>query len=237
MLVSLGRMPLHRVLFCMQETLNSIHSCHVETLCDLNAWDLVWCITVDCLFLVSSIVLPIVSASVTLMSLQISDTIVLSVEAQMNTQVYGRRPYGVGLLVAGYDETGTHLYESSPSGNCFDYFAIAIGARSQSARTFLENKFQEFSDLSLDDLIVNGLFALRDTLQQDKELNLSNISIGIVGKDTDFHVIENDQVQRYLDLLTERDTASGRPRGGRNAPAAAADEPAPEDAPAAMETD
>lgn len=26
-----------------------------------------------------------------------------SLEAQINTQQYGRRPYGVGLLVAGYD--------------------------------------------------------------------------------------------------------------------------------------
>ena len=30
-------------------------------------------------------------------------------KAQENTQSYGSRPYGVGLLIAGYDETGAHL--------------------------------------------------------------------------------------------------------------------------------
>ncbi|KAJ2112262.1 Proteasome subunit alpha type-6, partial [Coemansia sp. RSA 353] len=37
-------------------------------------------------------------------------------KAQTNTQEYGRRPYGVGLLVIGHDDTGPHLYEFSPSG-------------------------------------------------------------------------------------------------------------------------
>ena len=30
---------------------------------------------------------------------------------------YGRRPYGVGLLVAGFDESGPHIYETCPSAN------------------------------------------------------------------------------------------------------------------------
>ena len=49
----------------------------------------------------------------------------------MQTQRYGSRPYGVGLLVAGYDKTGPHLFETHPSGNYFDFKAQAIGARSQ----------------------------------------------------------------------------------------------------------
>jgi Proteasome subunit len=46
-----------------------------------------------------------------------------------------RRPYGVGLIVAAYDATGPHIIETSPSGNYFEYVGIAIGARSQSAKT------------------------------------------------------------------------------------------------------
>ncbi|GAA5988237.1 hypothetical protein JCM11641_002096 [Rhodosporidiobolus odoratus] len=102
-------------------------------------------------------------------------------KAQINTQHYGRRPYGVGLLVAGYDEKGPHLYEFSPSGNCLEYYAMSIGARSQSAKTYLEAHFEEFADCDLPTLIKHGLHALRDTLQQDKELTIHNTSIGIVG--------------------------------------------------------
>ncbi|SCV71810.1 BQ2448_4504 [Microbotryum intermedium] len=102
-------------------------------------------------------------------------------KAQVNTQHYGKRPYGVGFLVAGYDSTGPHLYEFSPTGNCFEYFAMSIGARSQSAKTYLEAHYDEFPDCDLPTLIKHGLHALRDTLQQDKELTPLNTSIGIVG--------------------------------------------------------
>ena len=64
----------------------------------------------------------------------------------MNTQEYGRRPYGVGFLIVGQDSTGPHLFEFSPSGNSLEYFAMSIGARSQSAKTYLEKHFEAFSD-------------------------------------------------------------------------------------------
>ena len=69
-----------------------------------------------------------------------------SVEAQVNTQEYGRRPYGVGFLVVGQDESGPHLYEFSPSGTSYEYYAMSIGARSQSAKTYLEKHYEEFTD-------------------------------------------------------------------------------------------
>lgn len=43
-------------------------------------------------------------------------------------------------------ERGPHLYEFSPSGNCFEYYAMSIGARSQSAKTYLEAHMSEFED-------------------------------------------------------------------------------------------
>lgn len=30
---------------------------------------------------------------------------------QLGTQGYNRRPYGVGLLVAGFDDKGPHIYQ------------------------------------------------------------------------------------------------------------------------------
>lgn len=63
---------------------------------------------------------------------------------QRTTQSYVRRPYGVGMLVAAHDQTGPHLFQTCPSGNYFEYVAMAIGARSQSAKTYLEKHFEEF---------------------------------------------------------------------------------------------
>ena len=52
----------------------------------------------------------------------------LSSDAQENTQVYGKRPFGVGLVIAGYDGK-PRLIETTPSGVCSSYKAQAIGEK------------------------------------------------------------------------------------------------------------
>ena len=55
----------------------------------------------------------------------------LADKAQVCTQRSWKRPYGVGLLVGGFDKTGAKLYYNCPSGNYYEYKANAVGARSQ----------------------------------------------------------------------------------------------------------
>jgi len=132
-------------------------------------------------------------------------------KAQENTQSYGSRPYGVGLLVSGYDETGAHLYEFQPSGSVLEYYGAAIGARSQAARTYLERNLETVRETeSVDELIVHGLNALRDTLSQDVELTFKNTSISVVGKDTNFTIYDDADVQQYLDKLDSVSNARNR---------------------------
>ncbi|CCH40618.1 Proteasome subunit alpha type-1 [Wickerhamomyces ciferrii] len=138
----------------------------------------------------------------------------LADKAQKNTQSYGGRPYGVGLLVVGYDETGAHLFEFQPSGSVLEYVGAAIGARSQAGRTYLERNFESYANATKEELIVHGLNALRDTLSQDKELNSKNTSIAIVGKDTDFTLWDDDDVQPWLNKLDS--TSNARTSGGNN---------------------
>lgn len=140
--------------------------------------------------------------------LQIAD------KAQENTQLYGSRPYGVGLLVAGYDETGAHLYEFQPSGLVLEYYGAAIGARSQAARTYLERTLEEVREVTdVESLIVHGLNALRDTLAQDVELTLRNTSVAVVGKDTSFKIYEDDEVTQWLEKLDLVSNARSRDDG------------------------
>merc|ERR1711879_656792 len=130
---------------------------------------------------------------------------------QSPTQTYGRRPYGVGLLIAGYDESGPHIYETCPSANYFDCKAMAIGARSQSARTYIEKNLESFgntSELGMNDLVKRGLEALRETLPSEQELNEKNVSIGIVGEDHPFKVYDNEEVKNWLSMLDSLKKAS-----------------------------
>lgn len=66
---------------------------------------------------------------------------------------------------------------------------------------------------------MHGLHALRETLQQDKELNMNNCSIGVVGKGQDWHTIEGERLQAFLNQLeagtatTETAAAEDLPQG------------------------
>mmetsp|Transcript_16153 Transcript_16153/g.38203 ORF Transcript_16153/g.38203 Transcript_16153/m.38203 type:complete len:260 (-) Transcript_16153:49-828(-) len=118
---------------------------------------------------------------------------------QACTQSYVRRPYGVGLLVAGYDEkTGPALYQTEPSGNFYEYKAMALGARSQAAKTYLERHFEDFPGQTRDELLTHAAKALHACLESEKELTGENCTLAIVGPDEKFTIIEGDALAPYL---------------------------------------
>ena len=120
-------------------------------------------------------------------------------KAQVGTQLVGRRPYGVGLLVIGADQTGPHLFEAQPTGQYFEYKGMAIGARSQSGRTYLEKHFESFENASLDELIKHALLALRETLSTGQELSSANVAVGYVGRQGGFTLLEDDTITPYVE--------------------------------------
>lgn len=149
-------------------------------------------------------------------------------KAQTNTQQYGRRPYGVGLIIIGHDQTGPHLYEFLPSGSVLEYVGTAIGARSQAARTYLERSFEQFPDSSLEELIVHGLNALRDTLAQDKELTEKNTTIAYVSEGGNFTHLNGDDVTEWLQRLDSVSRSTGSNATATAATAETSTETAPE---------
>jgi len=156
-------------------------------------------------------------------------------KSQIPTQRYGRRPFGVGLLVAGFDDQGPHIYQTCPSANYFDCKAMAIGSRSQSARTYLEKYLDKFPDESLEELIKHGLRALRDTLPNEVELTQKNCSLAVVGKDTDFTIYEDDDIAKYLALIEGEERSPGAGKGGTDETMDTDDEPKPPADPAVAE--
>jgi 20S proteasome subunit alpha 6 len=152
--------------------------------------------------------------------------------AQQSTQYYGGRPFGVGLLIVGVDETGPHLVEFSPSGTCNEYTAWAIGARAQSARTYFEGRYDTlpqdstanpFAECTAEQLIQHALIALRDCMPPEQFLTAGNTSVGVVSVDADFRIISDDEVGKALASLpaqTQR-TAAVRQDDEEMPPAAA----------------
>lgn len=58
------------------------------------------------------------------------------------------RPFGVALLIAGYDEDGPSLYHAEPSGTFYRYDAKAIGSGSEGAQAELQNEYHKVRPLS-----------------------------------------------------------------------------------------
>lgn len=129
---------------------------------------------------------------------------------QEATQSGGVRPYGVSLLIAGWDDGiepeaekdsgeseaekkaasgktggilkgGPSLYQVDPSGSYFPWKATAIGKSATSAKTFLEKRYTE--GLELEDAIHIALLTLKETIEG--EMNGETVEIGIVGPPED----------------------------------------------------
>lgn len=119
-------------------------------------------------------------------------------KSQMATQVSSKRPFGVGLLVAAFDRRGAHLFETCPSGNYFEAFAMAFGARSQSSKTYLEKHFSTFAQLPLEELMLHSLKSLKASLAADVELTTDTVCIGSVGKDEPWRELTADEIAPLL---------------------------------------
>mmetsp|Transcript_603 Transcript_603/g.1165 ORF Transcript_603/g.1165 Transcript_603/m.1165 type:complete len:251 (-) Transcript_603:139-891(-) len=125
----------------------------------------------------------------------------LSDKSQKFTQKMEKRPYGVGLLVIGYDATGAHVYETVPSGNYFEYIAQAMGKRSQSARTYLEKYFKEFKSMELGNLIEHALKSLKGA--SEVPLTKANCAVAYVGKNTPFTILADEKIAPYMSMVED----------------------------------
>lgn len=118
-------------------------------------------------------------------------------KSQLKTQRgENKRPYGVGLLIAGFDESGPRLFRTCPSANYYEYKCIAIGARSQGATTFLENNMDKFDTMDDKQLILHGLRAMKKA--QDVAINGKNLGVLIVGKDCDTKIFSEKEIDDLL---------------------------------------
>ncbi|KAL4444568.1 hypothetical protein ABPG77_002385 [Micractinium sp. CCAP 211/92] len=110
------------------------------------------------------------------------------------TQSGGVRPFGVSLLMAGYDDNGPQLYQIDPSGSYFAWKASAIGKNMVNAKTFLEKRYSE--DMELEDAIHTALLTLKEGFEG--ELSGDNIEVAVVGEDRQFRVLTPAEVTDYL---------------------------------------
>lgn len=86
-----------------------------------------------------------------------------------------------------------------PAGTADPYYAIAIGARSQPARTYLEGHLSEFLfSQNIDDLYLHSIKALAASMPSETPLTASVISLAIVGVNEPFHILSDSEVSEQF---------------------------------------
>jgi len=117
---------------------------------------------------------------------------------QEYTQRGGARPFGVSLLIAGYDDDGPQLFQADPSGAYFEWKATAVGQNFVNAKAFLEKRYTD--EVELEDAIHTAILTLKEGFEG--VVTKDNIEIGVVGADRVFRVLTPAEVQDYLDEST-----------------------------------
>jgi proteasome alpha subunit len=113
---------------------------------------------------------------------------------QTYTQYGGVRPFGTALLVAGYDETGPRLFATDPSGALMEYKASSEGSGRNGAMSYFEEHYKD--DLSMEEGLDLGIKALHQATEE--KLNPDATEIGMVDKDFEFHILEQDKAKEYV---------------------------------------
>jgi len=112
---------------------------------------------------------------------------------QEYTQSGGVRPFGVSLLICGWDDGKPYLVQCDPSGAYFPWKATAMGKNFISGKTFLEKRYK--NDIELEDAIHTAILALKESFEG--QMTPENIELGIVTKDG-FRRLSVAEVRDYL---------------------------------------
>jgi len=112
---------------------------------------------------------------------------------QEYTQSGGVRPFGVSLLICGWDEGRPYLYQCDPSGAYFPWKATAIGKNYVNGKTFLEKRYNE--ELELDDAVHTAILTLKEGFEGG--MTEDNVEIGICNEHG-FRRLSPAEVKDYL---------------------------------------
>merc|ERR1712118_243686 len=95
------------------------------------------------------------------------------------TQSGGVRPFGVSLMIAGYDDQGPHLYQVDPAGTYFGWKASAIGKNHVNAKAFLAKRYSE--EMELEDAIHVAILTLKEGIEG--AVTADSIEIGVISSE------------------------------------------------------
>jgi proteasome alpha subunit len=125
--------------------------------------------------------------------------------AKQYTQYAGVRPFGVALILAGVDKTGSSLFLTDPSGTYIGYNAIAIGAGSDQVNEFLEKNYR--ADTDIKEAAVLAIESIY--LVSEDKTGIRHIKMAMIDYRTkSMRKIEEQEIEKYS--VSSKENASKR---------------------------
>lgn len=125
--------------------------------------------------------------------------------SQLYTQHAAMRPLGCCMILIGIDEeTGPQVFKCDPAGYYVGYKATAAGVKAAEANNLLEKKMKKPPTWTRDQTIEEAISTLSTIVSMD--FKPSELEIAVVSKgDTKFRVLTDEEVERHLGAIAERD--------------------------------
>ncbi|GIL71587.1 hypothetical protein Vretimale_715 [Volvox reticuliferus] len=107
------------------------------------------------------------------------------------------RPFGVALLIAGWDDHGPSLYHADPSGTYVKYSAMAIGSGSEGAQSTLQEALKGKPDMTLAEAEVLALSTLKQVMEE--KVTATNVDVARVAPN--YHLFTEEEIQALISRL------------------------------------
>jgi len=114
---------------------------------------------------------------------------------QRYTQSNGMRPFGISMLIVGFDDDGSaHLYQTDPSGTYHEWKANAIGRSSKTVQEFLEKNYND-EEIESDEYVIKlALKGLLEVVQTGSK----NVELAVMKRGGGMKLLETDEVAKYV---------------------------------------
>jgi len=114
---------------------------------------------------------------------------------QLYTQHAGVRPFGVSIIFAGVDKTGSRLFQADPGGNYFGFKATVIGAGTEITKDLLEAEYHD--GIMLDDAIILAIQCLAKVMEG--KIDPTKIRVAVIPADIKkFRRLTNDELEKFI---------------------------------------
>jgi len=132
---------------------------------------------------------------------------------QRYTQSTGRRPFGISMLIGGFDPDGTpRLYQTEPSGAYYEWMANSTGRGSKPVREYLEEKYKPELVTTKEATLKLAVRALTEVAQS----GAANIEVAVISRrlsnitqkyECDFSTLTTEEVEQLLKVVEEEKAA------------------------------